>query len=137
MPHTVAELLEAALALPEAERAELAELLAATVNAPANCLQPRWAAECRRRAAEIDSGQVRPVPWNEVRRQVQVQLDAGGLSQPMASASDVPETPGDDRSPGLLAAEQRAELARRDAELDANPGIALTWEQIRASVEGR
>jgi putative addiction module component (TIGR02574 family) len=36
-----------------------------------------------------------------------------------------------------LTAEQRAELARRDAELDANPRIALTWEQIRAIVEMR
>ena len=36
-----------------------------------------------------------------------------------------------------LTAEQRAELARRDAELDASPGIALTWEQIRASIEAK
>jgi hypothetical protein len=26
-------------------------------------------------------------------------------------------------------------LTRRDAELDANPAIALAWEQLRASVE--
>ena len=30
---------------------------------------------------------------------------------------------------------QRAELARRDAQLDAQPGISRTWRQIRASVE--
>jgi putative addiction module component (TIGR02574 family) len=36
-----------------------------------------------------------------------------------------------------LTAEQRSELVRRDAELDANPEIALTWEQIRASVEAK
>lgn len=29
------------------------------------------------------------------------------------------------------------QLARRDAELDANLGIALTWEQIRASFEAK
>ena len=29
------------------------------------------------------------------------------------------------------------EMARRDAELEANPGLALTWEQIRASVEAK
>ena len=34
-----------------------------------------------------------------------------------------------------LTTERLAELARRDAELDANPAIALTWEQIRTSVE--
>ena len=38
---------------------------------------------------------------------------------------------------GRLSSEQRAELLRRDAELDANPEIALTWEQIRVSVERR
>lgn len=36
-----------------------------------------------------------------------------------------------------LTAEQRAELQRRDAELDAHPERALTWEQIRTAVEGR
>ncbi|MGL6075163.1 MAG: addiction module protein [Fimbriiglobus sp.] len=36
-----------------------------------------------------------------------------------------------------LSREQREELARRDADLDANPERALSWEQIRASIEGR
>lgn len=39
--------------------------------------------------------------------------------------------------PERLTPDQRAELARRDAELDAHPERALTWEQIRAAVEGR
>lgn len=78
MPQTVAELLEAALALPEVERAELAELLTASVPEPPSSLHAAWAAELRRRAAEIDSGQVKPIPWDEVRGQVQAQLDAGG-----------------------------------------------------------
>jgi putative addiction module component (TIGR02574 family) len=77
MSQTVAELLEAALALPETERAELAELLTASIPASSSALHPNWAAELRRRAAEIDSGEVRPVPWEEVRRQVRAQLDAG------------------------------------------------------------
>jgi putative addiction module component (TIGR02574 family) len=47
------------------------------------------------------------------------------------------ESLGDARPLARLTAEQRAELARRDTELDANPGIALTWEQVRASVEGK
>jgi putative addiction module component (TIGR02574 family) len=50
-------------------------------------------------------------------------------------ALEIWESLGDDRPPGRLSAERRAELARRDAELDADPGLALTWEQIRASVE--
>jgi putative addiction module component (TIGR02574 family) len=36
----------------------------------------------------------------------------------------------------LLTEAQRAELASRDAQLDAEPAIALTWQQIRAAVEG-
>jgi putative addiction module component (TIGR02574 family) len=34
-----------------------------------------------------------------------------------------------------LSPEQRNERSRRDAELEANPNIALTWDQIRSSVE--
>jgi putative addiction module component (TIGR02574 family) len=78
MPQTVAELLQAALALPDRERAELAELLVATIPSPPSSLHPAWAAELRRRTAEIDSGQMRPIPWEEVRGQVQAQVDAGG-----------------------------------------------------------
>jgi putative addiction module component (TIGR02574 family) len=39
--------------------------------------------------------------------------------------------------PERLTEGERAELARRDAELDAHPERALTWEQIRAAVERR
>jgi putative addiction module component (TIGR02574 family) len=77
MSQTVAEILDAALALPEEERAELAELIAASLAAPPSSLHPAWGAELRRRAAEIDSGQVKPIPWDEVRKQVQAQLNAG------------------------------------------------------------
>jgi putative addiction module component (TIGR02574 family) len=43
----------------------------------------------------------------------------------------------DDARPICLTAEQRAALARRDSELEADPAIALTWEQIRTSVEAK
>lgn len=33
-----------------------------------------------------------------------------------------------------LTDDQRQLFARRTAELDANPGIALTWEQIKARI---
>jgi putative addiction module component (TIGR02574 family) len=77
MSQAVADLLNAALALPEAERAELAELLAASLSTEASSLHPSWSEELSRRAAEVDSGAVKPVPWDEVRRQVQAQLDRG------------------------------------------------------------
>jgi putative addiction module component (TIGR02574 family) len=57
--------------------------------------------------------------------------------QRVALALEIWESLGDDRPAGQLSATQRAELARRDAELEANPEIALSWGQIRASVEGR
>jgi putative addiction module component (TIGR02574 family) len=53
----------------------------------------------------------------------------------IALALEIWESLGESRPPGDLTAEQWTELARRDAEMDANPAIALTWEQIRASVE--
>lgn len=50
-------------------------------------------------------------------------------------AMEIWESLGDARPRAQLSAEQLTELTRRDAELDGEPGIALTWEQIRASVE--
>jgi putative addiction module component (TIGR02574 family) len=64
-------------------------------------------------------------------------IDRMTPEQRVALAIEIWESLGDDRPSGQLSAEQRSELARRDAEMEANPGIALSWEQIRASVEGR
>ena len=62
-------------------------------------------------------------------------IDRLSAEQRIALALEIWESLGDARPPARLTAEQRAELTRRDAELDANPGIALSWEQIRESVE--
>ena len=72
------ELMDAALALPEPARAELAELLSASLTSAPTPLHPAWAAELRRRTSEVESGSVKPIPGDEVRRQVQAQLDNGG-----------------------------------------------------------
>jgi len=64
-------------------------------------------------------------------------IDRLSLEHRIALALEIWESLGDARSGAPLTAEQRAELARRDAELDANPGLGLTWEQIRASVEAK
>ena len=64
-------------------------------------------------------------------------IDRLSTEQRIALALEIWESLGDARPRGRLTAEQRAELARRDAELDAKPGIALTWEQIRASIEAK
>jgi putative addiction module component (TIGR02574 family) len=62
-------------------------------------------------------------------------IDRLSPEERVALALEIWESLGEARPRPRLTAEQREELARRDAELDANPGIALTWEQIRASVE--
>lgn len=67
---------------------------------------------------------------------VELGIDRLTREQRIALALEIWESLGSERPAGLTDT-QRAELARRDAELDANPGLALTWEQIRASVEGR
>jgi len=62
-------------------------------------------------------------------------IDRLSPEERIALALEIWESLGDARPAGRLTDEQRAELARRDAELEANPRIALNWEQIRASVE--
>lgn len=71
------QLLNAALALPEDERIEFVEALIASFR-PED--QPpfdeSWREVIRRRSAELRSGQVKPVPWDEVKRQAREK--AGG-----------------------------------------------------------
>jgi putative addiction module component (TIGR02574 family) len=62
-------------------------------------------------------------------------IDQLSPAQRIALALEIWESLKEARPTAQLSVSQRAELARRDAELEANPGIALTWEQIRASVE--
>lgn len=80
MPQTVAELLDAALALPEWERVELVELIEATIPSPPSSLHPAWAEELRRRVAEIESGQIQAIPLAAVQRRIQSQLNGSGPS---------------------------------------------------------
>lgn len=64
-------------------------------------------------------------------------IDRLSTDQRIALALKIWESLGDARAPARWSAGQRAELARRDAELDANPGIAPTRGQIRASMEAK
>jgi putative addiction module component (TIGR02574 family) len=75
MSQTVADLLDAALGLPEPDRAELAELLAESLTSKPGSLHPSWGVELRRRAEEVDSGRVQTISWAEVQRQAQAQLE--------------------------------------------------------------
>ncbi len=80
MAQSITEVMNAALALPECERAELAELLFSTLDSPPASLHPAWSAEIRRRAAEVDAGESHPVSWAEVQRQIQAQLHSASSS---------------------------------------------------------
>lgn len=70
MSQTVAELLDAAMALSEDERSELAELIEASLPPVPRGLHPDWPAELRRRYDEVKSGAVKAIPWEEVRRRL-------------------------------------------------------------------
>ena len=71
MTAEVSELLKKALALPPAARAALAgsllESLDDTVDGSA---EEEWSREIARRIEELDSGKVKPIPWEEARRQI-------------------------------------------------------------------
>lgn len=64
-------------------------------------------------------------------------IDRLSPEQQIALALEIWDSLGNARPTGRLPAELRAELTRRDIELDANPGIALTWGQIRAGIEAK
>ncbi len=76
MTPTLDALYQAALALSEDDRAELADRLLDSLppDVPSQ-LHPAWRAELRRRAAQVDSGEVKPIPWQEVRRLAWEALD--------------------------------------------------------------
>ena len=61
-----------ALHLPEDERAQLAQKLLLSLDAPSEGeIAEDWLAEARRRARELDEGTVQPISADEVRRKAQ------------------------------------------------------------------
>ncbi len=80
MTAEVSDLLKKALALPPEARAALAgSLLESLEEHPADeGVNEAWAEEIKRRIEEIDSGKVRLIPYEEVRRRLAARLaDAG------------------------------------------------------------
>lgn len=68
MARDVAELLREASQLSEADRAELAGRLLETLHGePDEGVEAAWAEEVERRVRQIDSGEVKTIPWEEVR----------------------------------------------------------------------
>jgi putative addiction module component (TIGR02574 family) len=76
MDQDVTELLKKALALPPEARAALAgsllESLDDTVDVSA---EQEWNEEIARRIQELDSGMVKPIPWDEARRKLSAILN--------------------------------------------------------------
>jgi putative addiction module component (TIGR02574 family) len=69
MTQEVQELLQKALALPENERAELAGNLISSLDATVDQdVDAAWQQEVVRRLHEVQSGEVKTVPWEEVQR---------------------------------------------------------------------
>lgn len=72
MTAEVSEILKKALALPPEARAALADsLLESLDEVPIDKdVEATWSEEIKRRIEEIDSGKVKPIPWEEARRQI-------------------------------------------------------------------
>jgi putative addiction module component (TIGR02574 family) len=75
MSRDTAELLKEALALPVDVRAALADSLLGSLDTAVDAdAEAAWQAEIERRAAELDSQTVSPLPWAEVRSRLMATL---------------------------------------------------------------
>jgi putative addiction module component (TIGR02574 family) len=71
MREDLSEILKKALALPTEARAALASsLLESLDDALDPSAEEQWKAEIARRLEELDSGKVKPIPWESARRQI-------------------------------------------------------------------
>jgi putative addiction module component (TIGR02574 family) len=75
MTRDLAELFREASELPEADRAELAGRLLETLHGePDEDVEAAWAEEIERRVRQIDAGEVKTIPWEEVRTRLHALL---------------------------------------------------------------
>jgi len=71
MTPDVSDLLKKALALPPEARASLAGSLLDSLDATVDPgVEEAWNQEIARRIAEVDSGKVKPIPWEDARKQI-------------------------------------------------------------------
>lgn len=77
MSLTTEELLDAALALPDPDRLEFVEALAASLQ-PADRMpfDESWRDVIQRRSAELRNGTVAAIPWADVKRQAREKTHA-------------------------------------------------------------
>jgi len=70
------ELLKKALELPEKERADLAASLIDSLDPTIDHdVEAAWQEEIARRIGDIETGKVKPIPWEEVRAKGRKLLD--------------------------------------------------------------
>jgi putative addiction module component (TIGR02574 family) len=71
MSDEVQALFDSALQLSEQDRAQLAGLLLGSIDEQSDTdSQAAWSDEIARRLEELSSGDVTPIPWEEVRRRL-------------------------------------------------------------------
>ncbi len=76
MSRNVEELFRQAAELPETERAELAALLLESIEGePDEGVEAAWAEEVERRVRQIETGEVKTIPWEEVRTKLHARLN--------------------------------------------------------------
>ncbi len=80
MTQAATELVNAILALPEPDRSEVIESIAIAVEPPEG-LHPAWGPELRRRAAQLDSGEVEGVSLKDAMTIVRSGLRTTELSR--------------------------------------------------------
>lgn len=73
MSPSAKRLLEEALALPEDSRTHLVEALIESLDPtadPAHEVEAAWADEIARRLRQVETGAVKPIPWDEARKMI-------------------------------------------------------------------
>jgi len=79
MARTLHEIYREATELPDRERAELAGMLLESLEGePDSNIEAAWADEVERRIRQVDSGEVKLIPWEQVRADLFGRLDDEG-----------------------------------------------------------
>lgn len=79
MTQQAANLFQEALRLPEGDRADLAAKLIDSLDPTAEeGVDSAWAAEIKQRVQELETGQVKGIPWPEARRMILDDTDDAG-----------------------------------------------------------
>ncbi len=73
---TTKELIAEAVSLPVEERAIVADSILRSLNAPESDIDRKWVAVAQRRLAELRSGQVKPIPGEQVFARVWKRFEA-------------------------------------------------------------